>query len=107
MKRNLRKIFLIVFCFTFTFSAVGVVFATDEPEEEDVFTLGISNFRDSFEFCYKVHHNIEEYAAKNGIKTIYAEANMEPEKIKANIGAASRRRRSCFLTSFLYAKAEM
>jgi ribose transport system substrate-binding protein len=49
------------------------------------FVLGISNFRDSFEFCARVHQNIEEWAKKYNIKTVYAEANMEPEKIKANL----------------------
>jgi ribose transport system substrate-binding protein len=83
MKKHLRKIF----CIAFLLSSVGLVFAS-EPEEEGEetgFVLGINNFRDSFEFCWKVHSNIEEWAAKYGIKTVYAEANMEPEKIKANL----------------------
>jgi ribose transport system substrate-binding protein len=49
------------------------------------FTLGINNYMDSFEFCFKVHQNIEEWAKKNGVKTIYAEAKMEPERVKANL----------------------
>jgi len=86
MKKQMKKVLLIVFCIAFVVSAVGVVTATDKPEEEvAVYTLGISNFRDSFEFCWKVHEDIEEWAEKYGFKTIYAEANMEPEKIKANL----------------------
>ena len=70
MKKQLKKLFLIVLCGVFVLSSVGVVFATEKPEEEeDVYTLGISNFRDSFEFCWKVHSNIEEWAEKYGIKT--------------------------------------
>lgn len=86
MKTQMKKVLLIVFCIAFVVSAAGVVTATDKPEEEEaVYTLGINNFRDSFEFCWKVHKNIEEWAEKYGFKTIYAEANMEPEKIKANM----------------------
>jgi len=58
------------------------IFAADDKK---TFTLGINNYMDSFEFCWKVHHNIEEWAAKYGIKTVYAEAEMEPERVKANL----------------------
>jgi len=88
MKNQLKNVFLIILCTTFVFSAVSVTFSgTKEKEkvEEAEYTLGINNFRDSVEFCWKVHQSIEEWAPKYGIKTIYAEANMEPEKIKANL----------------------
>ena len=58
------------------------IYAADDKK---TFTLGINNYMDSFEFCWKVHHNIEEWAAKYGIKTVYAEAEMEPERVKANL----------------------
>jgi len=86
MRARVKKVSLIVLCLTLVLSVIGIVFAAGKPgEEEAVYTLGISNFRDSFEFCWKVHQNIEEWAEKYGFKTIYAEANMEPEKIKANL----------------------
>lgn len=88
IKKIIRKIFLVFFFLAFIFSLAGVCLAGGKVEKEPVkheYTLGINNFRDSFEFCWKVHQNIEEWAKKYGIKTIYAEANMEPEKIKANL----------------------
>jgi ribose transport system substrate-binding protein len=88
MRIKLRKAFLIAVCLAFVFSAFQVTFAAKKETPKtgkSAYTLGISNFRDSFEFCWKVHQNIEEWAKKYGIKTVYAEANMEPEKIKANL----------------------
>jgi len=88
MKEKVKKMFLLSLCLAFVLSTASVAFASDrtEVDEEDgVYTLGINNFRDSFEFCWKVHQNIEEWAEKYGFKTIYAEANMEPEAIKANL----------------------
>lgn len=88
MKEKVKKMFLLSLCLVFVLSTASVAFASDrtEVDEEDgVYTLGINNFRDSFEFCWKVHQNIEEWAEKYGFKTIYAEANMEPEAIKANL----------------------
>jgi len=88
MKEKVKKLLLIGVCLAFVLSTAGILFGSDRTEvadEDGAYTLGISNFRDSFEFCWKVHQNIEEWAAKYGIKTVYAEANMEPEKIKANL----------------------
>jgi ribose transport system substrate-binding protein len=82
-----KKALVLLSCVVFALSA-GAVFAAGGPESEAKeykYTLGISNFRDSFEFCWKVHSNIEEWAKKYGFKTVYAEANMEPEKVKANL----------------------
>ncbi len=87
MKKHLMKIFLIVFCAAFVLSATVVVFAKEKPgeDEEDMYILGINNFNDSMEFTAKVHADIVEWAEKYGFKTIYAEASMEPEKVKANL----------------------
>jgi ribose transport system substrate-binding protein len=88
MGARLRRAVVGIMCAALLLSAAGVLFATgkaEAPATEAAYTLGISNFRDSFEFCWKVHQNIEEWAKKYGIKTVYAEANMEPEKIKANL----------------------
>ncbi len=87
MKEQFKKVLLILLSFAFVLSAACVVFAAGKKEEakKAVYTLGINNYMDSFEFCWKVHQNIEEWAEKYGIKTIYAEAAMEPEKIKANL----------------------
>ncbi len=72
-----------ILCFTFFLYCVSVVLATGvqaEAAEGQVFTLGINNYMDSFEFCWKVHQNIEEWAEKHGIKTVYAEAAMDVDK---------------------------
>ena len=77
-----KHIILSIIAWSFINLFSGSVLAA---EQKKVFTLGISNYMDSFEFCWKVHNNIEEWAAKNGIKTVYAEAEMEPERVKANL----------------------
>ena len=82
MDRRITKVLVLVLCIAFLVSAASV-FAADAKTKQ--FVLGISNFRDSFEFCARVHQNIEEWAKKYNIKTVYAEANMEPEKVKANL----------------------
>jgi ribose transport system substrate-binding protein len=79
MNHRMKKLLFLVFCFALLLAAVSV-FAQAKK-----YTLGISNFRDSFEFCARVHQSIEEWAKKYGFKTVYAEANMEPEKVKANL----------------------
>jgi len=88
MKGRSRKAFAIFLTLALVFAVSVAAFGSSQPEkpkEGQGYTLGISNFRDSFEFCAKVHNNIEEWAKKYGFKTVYAEANMEPEKIKANL----------------------
>jgi len=79
MHRRMRIFLLVALSLIFLVSTVSVVSAQKQ------FVLGISNFRDSFEFCAKVHQNIELWAKKYNIKVVYAEANMEPEKVKANL----------------------
>ena len=74
----MKKLLLLALCFALLIPAVSV-FAQKK------YTLGISNFADSNEFCYKVHKNIEDWAKKMGFKTVYAEASMDPEKVKANL----------------------
>jgi ribose transport system substrate-binding protein len=78
MNRRVKRLLFLVVCLALLLPAISV-FAQKK------YTLGISNFRDSFEFCARVHQNIEEWAKKYGFKTVYAEANMEPEKVKANL----------------------
>jgi len=83
-----KRALVLVFCSVFLLATLGAAFATGTPEggeKKYKYTLGINNYMDSFEFCYKVHQNIEEWAAKYGIKVVYAEAKMEPEKVKANL----------------------
>ena len=81
MHHRIRKILLLVLCLVFLVSAVSLVSAQSKKQ----FVLGISNYGDSDEFCFKVHQNIEQWAKKYNIKTVYAEAAMEPEKVKANL----------------------
>ena len=81
MNRRFRSVLVLAVCLVFLVSTVLVVSAQSKKQ----FVLGISNYMDSFEFCYKVHQNIEQWAKKYNIKTIYAEAGMEPEKMKANL----------------------
>jgi len=78
MDQRMKRLLFLVLCFALLLPAVSVL-------AQKQYTLGISNFRDSFEFCAKVHSNIEEWAKKYGFKIVYAEANMEPEKLKANL----------------------
>lgn len=86
MNRRLKKVMGLMLCIALLLAAAAAFAGGGKPEQASKqYTLGISNFRDSFEFCAKVHQNIEEWAKKYGIKTVYAEANMEPEKIKANL----------------------
>jgi ribose transport system substrate-binding protein len=81
MYRRIAKVLGLAVCLALLVSTASV-FAADSKKQ---FVLGISNYGDSDEFCYKVHQNIEQWAKKNNIKTIYAEAGMEPEKVKANL----------------------
>jgi ribose transport system substrate-binding protein len=82
----MKQVLILVFCSVFVFAALATSFAGGTTEAKKTgYTLGISNYRDSFEFCAKVHKNIEEWAAKYGFKTVYAEANMDAEKMKANL----------------------
>ena len=74
----MKKLLLMVLCFALLVPAVSVL-------AQKQYTLGISNYMDSFEFCAKVHQNIEDWAKKYNIKTVYAEAKMEPERVKANL----------------------
>lgn len=101
MKRNRKIVFHLLLSLIILLSVGGLAFAggkqeaepaAEEPveaapaeEEKEPFVLGINNYMDSFEFCYKVHQSIEEAAAKAGIKVVYAEAQMEPERIKSNL----------------------
>jgi len=88
MKGRISRVFLIFLSLTLVLAVAGTAFASSQPEKKSegkTYTLGISNYMDSFEFCAKVHQNIEEWAKKYGIKTLYAEAKMEPERIKANL----------------------
>jgi ribose transport system substrate-binding protein len=81
MHRRITKVLVLATCLALLVSAASA-FGADAKKQ---FVLGISNFRDSFEFCARVHQNIEQWAKKYNIKTVYAEANMEPEKVKANL----------------------
>jgi ribose transport system substrate-binding protein len=81
MCRRITKVLVLVLCLACLVSTASV-FAADAKKQ---FVLGINNYMDSFEFCYKVHQNIEQWAKKYNIKTVYAEAGMEPEKVKANL----------------------
>jgi ribose transport system substrate-binding protein len=86
MRLKGKSILSILLCFALLMTAMAGFAAGGKPEEgAKQYTLGINNFADTNEFCFKVHKNIEEWAKKNGFKTIYAEANMEPEKMKANL----------------------
>jgi len=88
MKGPTKRTLVIVLCLAFALSGAAGMFAAGQkeaPAGETAYTLGINNYMDSFEFCFKVHQNIEEWAKKYGIKTVYAEAKMEPEKVKANL----------------------
>lgn len=83
-----KRALVLAFCSVFLLATLGAAFATGTPEggeKKYKYTLGINNYMDSFEFCYKVHQNIAEWAEKNNIKVVYAEAKMEPEKVKANL----------------------
>jgi len=88
MNPRMKKALIMVLCSVFVLATLTAAFATGKVEggeKKYKYTLGINNYMDSFEFCYKVHQNIAEWAEKNGIKVIYAEAKMEPEKVKANL----------------------
>ena len=86
MRLKSKSILSILLCFALLMTAAAGFATGGKPETAGKqYTLGINNYRDSFEFCFKVHQNIEEWAKKYGFKTVYAEANMEPEKMKANL----------------------
>jgi ribose transport system substrate-binding protein len=80
MNRRIAKVLVLALCLACIVSTASVVGA-----EKKQFVLGINNYADNHEFCYKVHQNIEQWARKYNIKTVYAEAAMEPEKVKANL----------------------
>ncbi len=79
-----RKGLSIMLALLFAASLMTVTTVTADAAGKQ-FTLGINNFGDSNEFCAKVHQNIEQWAKKLGFKTLYAEAGMDPEKVKANL----------------------
>ena len=83
MNHRIKKVLVLALCIAFLATAASV-FAADSKAQKQ-FVLGINNYMDSFEFCFKVHQNIEQWAKKYNIKTIYGEAGMEPEKVKANL----------------------
>ena len=83
-----NRLVSLLLCAVLLAGAAGLLFAggkAEAPAAKAAYTLGISNYMNSFEFCFKVTQNIEEWAAKYGIRTLYAEASMEPEKVKANL----------------------
>lgn len=80
---RIKRILVLALSVAFCVSSASV-FAADSKAKKQ-FVLGISNYGDTNEFCFKVHANIEQWAKKLGIKTVYAEAGMEPEKVKANL----------------------
>jgi ribose transport system substrate-binding protein len=81
MKGFTRKALVLLIAAAFVLSATSVTFAAEKKQ----YVLGINNYMDSFEFCWKVHSNIEEWAKKYNIKTVYTESAMEPERVKANL----------------------
>jgi ribose transport system substrate-binding protein len=77
---RIRKVLAVALALALFAAAAGVVSAAGKQ-----YTIGINNYSDSDEFCYKVHQNIEKWAKQKGFKVVYAEASMEPEKVKANL----------------------
>jgi hypothetical protein len=51
MNLRMKRLLFLVLCFALLLPALSVL-------AQKQYTLGISNFRDSFEFCAKVHNNI-------------------------------------------------